>query len=226
MHNSMKKFHRKFKESFTIIEIVISIFILSFALVGVFNAFSIIVILASNSQDRFIASYLLQEGMEIVRNIRDTNWLAMDKANCISGQDPDCPVSWLDGLALTARNNLKDCSASGLGCEADYTYTYMYPYSSLDYFKIDENGFYNYKNGTNTKFQRKVIITPMEDVDGDSNHIIKVVVQVSWDQKATLLSPGQDATKCCPISTGCPSNVSNCIVAEETLYDWYNYKNH
>ena len=73
-------------KGFTLIELVISIFLLCFVIIGVYNAFSIIVILTSDTSDRLTATYLAQEGIEIVRNIRDTNWLNMDNckadANC------------------------------------------------------------------------------------------------------------------------------------------------
>ena len=68
----------KNNKGFTIIELIISIFILSVGLVGVFNALSVVTVLTAGSADRVTATYLAQEGMEIVRNIRDTNWLAMD----------------------------------------------------------------------------------------------------------------------------------------------------
>ena len=137
----MKKLFKNFESGagFTIIELAISIFILSFAVVGVFSVFSMIVILTSDASDRLTATYLTQEGMEIVRNIRDTNWLNMDI--CASGGTPNavsCPVSWADGL---------DCAS---GCEADYTTgtgvsgaRSMSPWASLP-LCIDTNGFYYY----------------------------------------------------------------------------------
>ena len=80
-------------KGFTIIELIISIFILSVALVGIFSAFSIVTILTSDSADRLTGTYLAQEGMEIVRNIRDTNWIKMDH-DC-SGS-ATCTYTWLD----------------------------------------------------------------------------------------------------------------------------------
>ena len=201
-------------KGFTIIELVISIFVLSIAIIGIFSAFSVVTILTSNSVDGFTGTYLAQEGMEIVRNIRDTNWLNMD-TYCASY---DCSAyndfSWVDGLNLAA------CSATG--CEADYTtgtsvsgaWT-MSPWASRPLLK-NTNGFYNYTSGANTKFKRKIIITKVTDVDNKDDHIIKVIVKVSWDEKATILNFGVFADTC---------GSSNCITAEETLYNWYNYVN-
>jgi prepilin-type N-terminal cleavage/methylation domain-containing protein len=90
------------KNGFTIIELVISIFILSVAIVGVFSAYSMVTILTSDASDRLTATYLAQEGMEITRNVRDTNWLNIDAGN-------PAGATWLDGLSCLS------------GCEADYT---------------------------------------------------------------------------------------------------------
>jgi len=67
-----------------------------------------------------------------------------------------------------------------------------------------------------TKFKRKVIISQVTDFDGKADHIIKVIVQVSWKTKATILGSALDAFE----NADCPS--SNCVMVEETLNDWYN----
>ncbi len=155
-------------KGFTIIELVIAIFILSVAVIGIYNSFSTMVILTSGASDRLTAAYLAQEGMEIVRNIRDTNWL--------NG------FSWYDGL-----------SGCDNGCMGDYKTTGavesgLAPYIDNDYLKIDADGFYNQTFGTETRFRRKITITFIEDPEGPS-YIAKVSVQVFWDQKPTILNP-------------------------------------
>lgn len=62
-------------KSFTILEVILAIFILT---VAVFASFSLIqqtVVGVSLNQSKLIAYYLAQEGVENIRNIRDTNWL-------------------------------------------------------------------------------------------------------------------------------------------------------
>jgi len=71
-------------KSFTILEVILAIFILT---VAVFASFSLIqqtVVGVSLNQSKLIAYYLSQEGVENIRNIRDTNWL--------QGKD------WLEGI--------------------------------------------------------------------------------------------------------------------------------
>jgi prepilin-type N-terminal cleavage/methylation domain-containing protein len=192
----------KKEKGFTMIELIISIFILSVAIVGIFSAFIMVTILTSNTADRLTATYLAQEGMEIVRNIRDSNWLNMD--TCLG---TTCDYKWDDGFS--------SCLS---GCKMDYTTTsyFVAPSSSGDYLYIDTDGFYSYKSGgTKTKFQRKITITPVTDVDGKSDHIIKVAVQTSWDEKANIFNhQGKPADTC---------GSSNCVITDETLYNWYNY---
>lgn len=178
---------KKFKNraGFTIVELIITIFILSFSIFGVYNAFSTIIVLTHGASDRFIASYLAEEGLEVIRNIRDNNW--------ISSQ------GWTSSL-----DTCQD------GCQADYTTGTDLPgalsiipwTSGLGgiYLKINNNGFYNYTSGTDTKFKRKITITFL------SNYIMKVSVQVTWDEKPNVLNP-----------SGTPGSIQ----AVETLYDWY-----
>lgn len=193
------------KESgFTIIELILSILILSIAIVGIFSSFSIMDILTSDQSDKLIGTYLAQEGMEIARNIRDTNWLNMQYG-------PGSGYSWDDNL---------NCS---FGCEADYTTGTGVPnewqmaqWASRYLYVSNSDGFYGYNTGNSskTKFKRNIIITPVTDVDGRSDHIIKVEVQVSWDQKPNILFPIRYAGNCEP---------SNCVTVWGTLYNWYNY---
>ena len=216
----------KKEEGFTLIELIISIFILSSAILAIFNTFSIVSSLTADSSDRLTGAYLAQEGLEIVRNIRDTNWLNMD-TQAAAGAVTD---TWVDYLTIGSANNSVNCAA---GCEADYTtgtnsqtsYSAVTTWSGTGrYLQIDTTGtgtgFYGYTptaNSVNTKFKRKITITPVQDVDGKSNHIISVVVQVSWDEKATVLNSFEPAGSC-----AAAPGISNCITAEETLYDWYN----
>jgi prepilin-type N-terminal cleavage/methylation domain-containing protein len=214
----------KKEKGFTLIEIVISILILSVGIIGIFNAFSMVVILTSDVSNQLTGTYLAQEGMEIVRNIRDTNWLNMD-ARYSFGEDYN--YSWLKNIDLCAN-----------GCEADYTtntdgYSVMLPWSGDGNYlnidsSIDTNGFYSYKTGSRTKFKRKIIIKCLPDYncnDPINNYIMKVVVQVSWDKKATILNPETILAGASDLTDTSQCNPANCITIEETLYNWY-YPNH
>lgn len=185
------------EKGFTLIEIIIAVFILSIAIVGVYSAFSIIVILTTSSSDRLTATYLSQEGMEIIRNIRDTNWLTCDDPTICSFS------SYLADVDT-------DCSTTG--CEADFTtspspdnasrLTQWPSTSDGNYLNIDVGGFYKYSiDGTPSKFKRKLTITLLND-----DHAMKVISEVIWNEKPNILNsnPTQPSVK-----------------TEEILYDWY-----
>ena len=63
------------KNAFSLIELILAIFILTVAVFGSFALIQRIAIFAYASQTKLTAYYLAQEGIENVRNIRDNNWL-------------------------------------------------------------------------------------------------------------------------------------------------------
>ncbi len=187
-------------KGFTIIEVVITIFLLSIAVLGVYNAFSTIVVLTANISDSFTAGYLAQEGMEIVRNIRDNNWIK---------PSPD----WRCGLADTGSLSTPDCKNAdycATGCEADYKDDSLVSYSNNALYLDNDTGFYvrNPGSNTQTKFKRKITIEVLHIPDEPvlDYKVMKVIVEVFWPQKPDILNP-----------TGSTGTVS----AEEYLYNWY-----
>lgn len=70
MFNFFKK-----KAGFSILEIVVSIFIIAMGMVGVLSLINQNIQAQYINKNRLIASQLAQEGIELVRNIRDKNWL-------------------------------------------------------------------------------------------------------------------------------------------------------
>jgi prepilin-type N-terminal cleavage/methylation domain-containing protein len=161
------------QKGFTIIELVISIFILTVAVVGIYGAFSLAIILSSDASNRLTAAYLVQEGQEIVRNIRDTNWL---KNGAVA-------TNWIDSCLNTT------CTGD---FEADYTDAYVSPWTGR-HLNINGDGFYVYASSpTKSKFERKITITQIDS----AQDVVLVKVEVSWDEKSNLLYPKQAAGTC------------------------------
>lgn len=95
-------------KGFTLLEMLISLVVISVGVLGVFSAISRYSQNTQLEKENLIASYLCQEGIEIVKNRRDTNWIKGDAwnaglTNCASGceadylADPDIDLpAWTD----------------------------------------------------------------------------------------------------------------------------------
>lgn len=135
---------------FTLLETVIAIVILITSTLMVYTAIVRVIGYSYNNQSKLVASYLAQEGIEVVRNIRGTNWV-------------EGATSWKDGLSPgTYRIQY---NSSSLLSDQDIP---------LD---IDPNGFYNYGTGDSSSFTRTITISKPDPADED---VLKVVSEVSW----------------------------------------------
>jgi len=152
-------FFSKNGAGFTLLEAIFAISILVLTVTGSLALISRLLSFSPQVQSKLIASYLAQEGIEVVRNIRDNNWL-----------NPANP-SWNDGL--------------GNGdYEADYTNTTLSSWGDR-FLNIDSAGFYSYSTTppfTQTKFKRKITLTQILPDE------VGVLVEVSWQEKGQTQS--------------------------------------
>jgi len=125
------------KKSFTIIEALVAITIFTLGIIFLGVAISQNYSLAGQATERFVAIYLAQEGLEIVKNLRNENWLNQRTWNYNLNQGD---------------------------YEADYNDNSLSNYSNRN-LRIDTStGFYNYDTGTPTPFKRKISISyPAQD---------------------------------------------------------------
>ena len=164
------------KKGFTLLEVIIAV---SLVLVG--TTATLLLITRTVRQigifpSQLIAAHLNQEGIEIVRNIRDTNFLQGGAG------------AWDNGL------NTANCLA---GCEADYTDTAvpdptLPAYGSGSPLCIDASGFYTYidapcTGAILTKFKRKITIVSNVPPCGISN-VLQVTVETTWVEKGQAQS--------------------------------------
>jgi len=126
-----KRKNKKTEAGFTILELMAVVFVVSIGMIAVMNWISQAFLHARVIRSKLIAAYLAEEGIEIVRNIRDTNWVEGDVWNSGIGTSGDFEMQY-DDIALS-----------------NYTGRYL---------KINEAGFYNYSLGSDTKFKRKISI--------------------------------------------------------------------
>jgi len=150
---------------FTLLEVIIATFILTIGAVGVFTLVTHTTRFSSTATNQLVASYLAQEGVEIVRNIRDTNFVRIRKG--VPG------ATWKDGLT--------GCAAM---CEADYNDSSLTPVGSLNQLLL--NGIrYTYDSGVPSPFPfaRNIAVT----INGPDTKM-DVLVEVSWQERQTTRS--------------------------------------
>ena len=149
-------------KSFTLIETLVAVAILSAAVAGPLVLSIKNIGSASVSQDQLAAFYLVQEVMEYVRNVRDTNLI-------------NASGDWLDGLSA--------CKGEGsVGCYIDVENNTVVDCGASNCPKLKFDGQnYNYQNiseeNNETVFTRTVkIIQPMVDE-------AQIDVKVEWTGK-------------------------------------------
>ncbi len=124
------------KKGFTLLETIIAIAILVGSSLAVYGATARILANVNEQKTKFIAAYLAQEGIEVVRNMRDTNWIS---------SAPD----WNTGL--DAGDYRVQYDSTSLLANGDVA------------LKLDSNHFYNYDTGTATQFKRKITLSQPTD---------------------------------------------------------------
>ncbi|HOK97153.1 MAG TPA: prepilin-type N-terminal cleavage/methylation domain-containing protein [Candidatus Paceibacterota bacterium] len=156
------------KNGFTLVECLVAISIL---IIGILSSFILVTKALYNAtviQDRLTASFLAQEGIELVRNIRDTNFIQSLNS---SG------VSWRNGLGKGEASDTcytidafspKGITLESVSCNSS---------RPLKYYK-DQN-IYNYQTGEDTPFYREIKI---EEISDDE---IRVISHLKWKTKNT-----------------------------------------
>jgi hypothetical protein len=162
------------KKGFTLAEVILAIFLLTTGIIGTYTLIAQTISSITYSSNKLIGAYLAQEGIEIVRNLRDSNWL-----------DP-ATISWDEGLLTANCDGIRDSTINN-GCRVDYNHSYdidkdnpLLPLYNGEYLNIDSNGFYSYSVNppfTQTNFKRKIVI------NSGGVDILNVWVRVEWETR-------------------------------------------
>ncbi len=157
MNSEQRIMNKDKKAGFTMIEMIAAIFVVSVGIMGVFSLVSQTISYISIISSRLTAIYLSQEGMEVIRNIRDSNFLKINK-----GEEGN----WDDGLLTGGPHYNFDYRSQSIPDNTNC--------SGNDY--LDINGGF-YKCLVSGRFQREAQITKIEDDK------IEVVIEVSWQER-------------------------------------------
>lgn len=120
-----------FQAGFTLIETLVSLVILTTAIIPIINLSNSASRVASEVQDNLVASGLDQEGIEVIHAIRDTNWF---------------------------NNRAFDSGLSNGTYQMEWNSTALLSFGGNPVLNLN-NGRYTYTGGTPSKFKRTVTIT-------------------------------------------------------------------
>ncbi len=156
---------KKNNKGFSLMELIVVIFVLATGLLGVLSLATNNLNTQKNNQDRLIASQLAQEGLELVRNIRDSNW-----ANAgTTGDDWDEYLT--DGSPgedhyYIDYSGINDCSGS---CDSDDIKLYIKNNGSYESFYSHDSS-----DASFSGFTREIII------DDSSSDDLLISCVVTW----------------------------------------------
>lgn len=150
----------KKRMGFSILEVIIAILIISIGMIGVLSLITQNIQAQYIGKNDLIASQLAQEGLELVRNARDTNWLTV-------GND------WKIGAGAGANSDIVQ--------DGDYAIDYGGAIIDVDGIdnaglNINAAGFYTHNAGAATAFSR--LITVVDNAD-----YLEVECKIRWKER-------------------------------------------
>ena len=155
-HTKDKNFYRR---GMTFLELMVAMFVLIVGISGTVGLIQRTISSAAMSVSQLKAAYLAKEGVEVVRNIRDSNWVRnvdwLTNIECVC-----CEVAF-DHNASTP---MTPCSAGATTCPQLRPLVYS-------------GGFYRYVAGTGV-FRRMIETTR------ESDHL-RVEVTVCWNERGS-----------------------------------------
>ena len=152
------------KSAFSIIEIMAVVFIITIGMVGMMNLIGQSIRVQRLNEHTLIAYQLAQEGIELVRLIRDDNWLA------IGGGVEFINVMVPGNYCLDYSNINLNSSTTGAPCRL-----YLNP-----------SNFYVHDEGTDnieTPYSRLITIEKYEEED----YAVNVKVKITWEDVSGTL---------------------------------------
>ena len=129
-HLEKSKYNSR-ERGFTLIETMVSLVILTIAIIPALSLSTSAVNIGYDIRDDLVAAGLAQEGIEVIRAIRDTNWF---------------------------NNQPFDTGLTDGNYRVEWNSTSLLALSSNPPLKLTD-GLYTYSSGTSTKFTRTIVIT-------------------------------------------------------------------
>ncbi len=186
--NNIRFVNHSFKQSgFTIIEALVAIFILSFAITSLLDLTTSSIMLAKYTNNDITANYLLQESIDSIRNSRDTlvfqrNSTGAGWSNFLSRYNK-CLNGNTCYLKMESFNPADSLGSDVLSCPNTSPSWGTISCPVLNYDKASNPAiFYSMTGGSPSNFKRKVNMTL---VNGNE---VKVTVMIEWKNGTAVKS--------------------------------------
>lgn len=203
----------------TLIETVVALFVLVTGLAAGLSLAAFSFGATSDISEKITATGLAREGLEAVRRMRDSNWLAGNLTDCGGGEF--CYATWLNE---PGKYNLSGTTGSGLEYHLFFnpasstnklTLSSANPSSNFRLYEQVGGGWSHTVTAAPTIFFRKIniIYTDTNSPYSATSPLVLVRSTVWWHGKS------------CPTVTyvASPSDTSCKIISEEYLTNWKNY---
>ena len=211
-------------QGFTLLETIIAIGIIATAVIAIMTM-SIQLFRASDTfSAQFIASNLAREGIEVVRQVRDTNWLEYDTDSTTawndglySGTDYTAVISVFDPYGSASQLDFTPNSLTDTCTGSSMTYncgSVWYDTITKRYFQTGSNAFpVPVARFTETSYQRIVEILPLcrHNLNADDETIPGGACSGAYSQVGVAVTATVQYTTASGQKT---------YVLEEHMYDW------
>lgn len=195
---SLLAFHFSLKKGFTLLETMVALAVITAAVVGPVSLITKGIFDFSFAKNKIIAANLAQEGMELVRAVRDNNILCDSINGSVVWEWNRDPGGGL--LSSTAREISAD-SVTTIACGSSSITTPRLPLFTSQKLKFNSaSGLYGY-SGEDTIFTRKVeMVLPPQGPDQSiaTSDQMDIIVTVDWIER----------------------DIARNIVLRERLYNW------
>ena len=160
---------RGFRSGFTLVEMLVAVSIFTVSLLGIMAVLAGSIANTNYAKRKMVATYLAQEGIEFIRNVRDTEVLYTTSSGWADFEtairDCDSPGSSTKFCYFNDQNVIIKCDNGGQG-----------PCDPLFY--DPTTGKYNYSHiGGDSGFVRSIWAK-----DGSPNNEVKIFSKVEWTQ--------------------------------------------
>lgn len=244
MLNSLFKINNAYdQKGQTLIETVVAVFIMIMGIVSALGLAIYSLNASTNISKQIIAVGLAREGIEVIKNMRDTNWLKDTlSTTCYDypsvTKSASCYEGWLNSargtdFGLASSSDIKDYSinfdgASGLLWELNPASVLQNVEFGLNFDPDAENGFYDSadEEKPSSDFYRKITIektvdnAPYDFGNPSYNYPLLIVTsQVWWKDKGCPAIENEEA----PPSHEDVENTKCLITLKMYLTNWKNY---